>query len=603
MDNIQLCLECYQSKQLILDLYKKSPIFDLTNTTLYIQNKVYSDKTYSIRLIGNYTDILEANLFINGFNVDAKFHDGEFKLNNDKNRLFIDTFGFVQLSLSVIYCDGRNTVYFSNFINVMIKDDASNISICKMADYIYNNQEKLLLDDKMKSLDNANLKDSIIKTLETQLDLIRGIIRSYKENYRYFKNNSKFKLVPNHRVDNFEKLKSVNDKTINYIIQNPNELTLSTNSTGIEIDKCRYLPHKTLINDNKRSLDLYENQVVLSFLETLSNDISLIQTEVKNRIDVFNDFKTIDNGYIISACMIYGATEKKLKDFLSEISICKNEIIDLFRSYSNIFPIKSIRIKSVPKPTHIFLTVKQYYSIFKGIKKYYKFGIYNMERENFLIPFLANNQLYEYYVLLKLLNYLKQKDYLLLEKSKYLYKPNAKYYQNTRYCNTFNFQLRDKKVTLYYQPVIYLKPNIHSNNINILRNTRISMNNDKEMEGNYYLPDFIVKIQNNDKSQYLIIDAKYSNQKNVKSFYFPNLAYKYLFSLSTLSPNDEILGLCAINGKSTAGVDKLSSVYTEYIPTSHLPYADILTLSEDEDFSDESEHWLLFSKLFGKYSI
>ena len=603
MDKVQLCLECYQTTPLILDLYQKSPVFDLLNITSCISNKVYSDKTYSIKLIADYSNILEVDLFINGFNIGAKFYNGDFKLNDDKKRVFIDTFGFVQLSLSIVYNDGSNVVFFSDFLNVMIKDDYLNQNIRKMADYIYNNQEKLLLDDKMKALDNANLKESSNKTLESQLDIIKRIIRAYKENYRYFENNSKFKLVPNYRVDDFEKLKTVNDRTIKHIIQNPNELYVSRNSIGIKIDKNHYLPHKTLINDNKQSYELYENQVILGFLESIVNDISVMQKEIENKVEIFSEIKTEGNGYVVSAYMIYGATEKKFMDFLSEISTCKDEIIELFKIYSNIFPVESIKIRGVPKPTHTFLTVKQYYSIFKEIKKWYKFGIYNMERENFLIPFLANNQLYEYFVLLKLLNYLEYKGYSLSQKDRYLYKPNAKYYQNTKYCNTFYFQLRDKKITLYYQPVIYLKPNIQSNNINILRNTKISMNSEKELERNYYLPDFIIKIQTDNESKYLIADAKYSNQNNVKGFYFPNLVYKYIFSLATLSPEDKIMGLCAINGKPDAEDSKLISVYTEYIPTTYLPYADILTLAEDSDDSDEKTHWRLLSDLLEKYSV
>ena len=605
MGEIQLCLECYQSTPLILDLYEKSPVFDLLNISSCVSNKVYSDKIYSIKLSGNYSNVSDVNLFINGFDIGARYYNGEFKISEDRKRVFIDTFGFVQLSLSVTYDDNSTSVYFSEFMNVMIKEDYLNQSIRKMADYIYNNQEKLLLDDKMKALDNANLKESPNRTLESQLKIIKTVILSYKENYRYFKNNSKFKLVSNNRVDDFEKLRTVNGKTIKYIIQNPNELYLSANSTGIKIDKHYYLPHKTLINDNKQSYELYENQVILSFLKTIVNDITFIQNDIQNKVKIFSEIKTDGNGYMVSAYMIYGATEKKFKDFLDEIAICKNEIIELLKMYSIIFPFKSIEIKGVPKPTHTFLTVKQYRSIFQVIKEWYKFGIYNMERENFLIPFLANNQLYEYFVLLKLLNYLEYKGYSFLQKDRYLYKPNAKNYQNTKYCNTFYFQLRDKKITLYYQPVIYLKPNIQSNNISILRNTRITMNNDREIEGNYYLPDFIIKVQTDDDNKYLIADAKYSNQNSVKSFYFPNLAYKYIFSLTSLRENDKIMGLCAINGKSDAEPSKLTSIYTEYIPKSQLPYADILTLTEDGNDSDETEttHWELLSKLLEKYSV
>ena len=315
MSETQLCLESYQSS-LQITLYEKSPVFDLLNISSCVSNKVYSDKKYSIKIMSDYSNILEVTLFVNGFETEVKYLNGELIISDDKSRIFIDTFGFVQLSLSVTYDDNSTNVYYSEFLNVMIKDGFSNQSIRKMADYIYDNQEKLLLDDKMKALDNANLKESSNKTLESQLKIIKTIILLYKENYRYFKNNSKFKLISNNRVDDFEKLKAVNDKTIKYIVQNPNELYLSANSTGIKIDKKYYLPRKTLINDNKQSVELYENQVILSFLDSMVNNINSIQNDIKSKLDIIDGINLQENGYMISAYMIYGATEKKLRDFL-----------------------------------------------------------------------------------------------------------------------------------------------------------------------------------------------------------------------------------------------------------------------------------------------
>ena len=49
-------------------------------------------------------------------------------------------------------------------------------------------------------------------------------------------------------------------------------------------------------------------------------------------------------------------------------------------------------------------------------------------------------------------------------------------------------------------------------------------------QGSYYCPDYVIKIQKQDRVDYIIMDAKFSRLDQVKSVYLPCLAYKYLFS-------------------------------------------------------------------------
>ena len=83
------------------------------------------------------------------------------------------------------------------------------------------------------------------------------------------------------------------------------------------------------------------------------------------------------------------------------------------------------------------------------------------------------------------------------------------------------------------------------------------------------------------------------------------MVYKYLFSLSSVNENEQILGLCAINGKGDENDKDLNSVYTEFIPKSQLPFADIMTIWEFSEDTNKNEevHYTLFDELLDKYSI
>ena len=600
MAEFSLELEPYRSPVVNVPLHEYLPLWDEFEIEDGNESKVYSDKSYSAKLIGDCSDVDNVEFFVNGFSIDAAYVNGEIKF--EDKRIFLDNFGFVQLSINIIYNDNTKISLYSDFYSVMVKDDAVSDSLKCMADYVYSNHEQFLLDENMKSLDSSSLKNSINKSIETQISILNEILIVYRNQYYYFKNNSKFTLCEEGEINNIEKLRVVNNNTINYIVQNPNELHAVTNNSCINIDGDNYLPHKTLIYDYKKSYDIYENRVVINFLSTIVDSIIELQDKIKSKIIRLDCFDKIENGYKNSAYIIYGITKKKLDDFYIKLSEFKLKYVELYKMYISVIPVSKMQIDCVPKPTHIFLKVKQYYSIFNCIIKWFDYGVYDLKKEDFLVPFLANSQLYECYILLKILNCFTENNYNYIQSAKYSYKPsNAKHYQNTRYNNTFVFEGNNRMVTVYYQPVVYAKPNPQSNNINLLRNTKLSMNDTRESTGSYYLPDYIIKFTDDKKDVYLVVDAKFSTVERIKSSYYPVLAFKYLFSLSTINDDDLIAGLCAVGGKVSDDNCELQSIYTNHIPNNYLPYADILSINESSQNNNDELHKTLFMKLFSKY--
>ena len=175
--------------------------------------------------------------------------------------------------------------------------------------------------------------------------------------------------------------------------------------SGIKVGKRNFIPKNTLIINNKVSFDIYENQIVVGFLSSLINNVVTLRKEINKRVIDFSEEQITEDGYQASAFMIYGATKKKLENFSLELLKCVDELVALLKQYKHILPVSQFIVADVPKPTHTFLSIKQYNRIYKCIKKWYEFGIYDLKQDEFLLPFLANSQLYEYYVLLKLYNY------------------------------------------------------------------------------------------------------------------------------------------------------------------------------------------------------
>ena len=130
------------------------------------------------------------------------------------------------------------------------------------------------------------------------------------------------------------------------------------------------------------------------------------------------------------------------------------------------------------------ISVRPYRLIYDQIVRWFQFGIYDFSREDFILPMLQSNKLYEYYVLLKLFEYIQTKGYQIQSKDLYKYK-----YQNSALFNTVNlgkiksnntfvFWRDDTSIelTLYYEPVIYsgISKNVGENALSLFRNISFS---------------------------------------------------------------------------------------------------------------------------------
>ncbi len=161
--------------------------------------------------------------------------------------------------------------------------------------------------------------------------------------------------------------------------------------------------------------------------------------------------------------------------------------------------------------------------------------------------------------------------------------------------NTFVFKKGEQLLTLYYQPVIY-NDERKENNISLYRNNSAPVG-DYENGSSYYVPDFIIKIENEERAHYIICDAKFSTFGTIKKHYLKDLVFKYIFSLTPTDTNDKILGVSVLHGKYDEN-EKLKSIYDNELQGKSIsPFFDIIPIIEKSNPSDYGELEIFFNKL------
>ena len=563
---------------------------------------VFSDLSYEFALSCEETIVVQdVNVYINDVHEPSVYNNGRIMFpggGSSDRRTFMDCYGFVEISLVLSDNDGNQYQYTSEYLPVLVRRGELNNAVKAMVNYVYSNQELLLLNGEPKAKNSANLKESGYQNLSAQIILAEEIAAVYESSFGYFKANSRFKIDKISKVDRFEHLQYVTPATVQFIATHPEELRRMSSYSGIRIGNSVYQPEKTFSMHNERSYDIYENQVVLGFIRKMIDSIDELYEHCCSLLEQIPGNENYGDEYIYSSFFMFTETKRMLENGLARLTNLRTKFAHLWTMYSGALKIKPEIIINEPRPSHVFLSVPQYNRIFVQIHKWFQFGIYDFTKENFMLSFIKISSLYEGYLLAKMITYFQSRGYVIEGTRKHVYPTRRNWkYKNTNCVNTFFFRNDRHKLTLYYQPVIYDTDESGINGIGLIRNNSIPVlkgdSDDNWLGSHYYSPDYLIKMEDDSSARYLILDAKFSDLACVRRHHVRDLAFKYLFSISPVRPADTVVGLCIIYGKCKSS-NQIQSAYDKQLQNQQItPITELLPLIEsianDEHYSNLDE--------------
>ncbi|MDE6538551.1 MAG: hypothetical protein K2K66_00025 [Ruminococcus sp.] len=454
--------------------------------------------------------------------------------NKNYKKIFMYCFGIVQIKVKI-----SGIYYVSDSISIMVTEDTQYQNITNMLDYIYDKGNDYLYENYV-SLENNDNNDNI--KAESKLKFIEDVIEIYEHFSSYFQNSPKTKATSGEVVGKFYKLDSVTPKTIQYIAFHPEELYEVDFNTGISYGKRHFQPENTLISSTVYTSDVYENRVITGFLSTLIVALENMKYD-ENEDNVYRN-----GNYIESTKYIYRMHTMSVEE-------CKERLQILLFRYRKMLGVNDIYMDFLPEYTDTFRLVVPYRAVYQKIYEWYQDEGYSTAKSQLLQSFISTRRttsiIYEYYCLIKMLVTIREEmncTFVEYKTERFEYKTTNSL-QNTYCNNTFFFTGNDgSEITLYFQPVIYGDISYpRPNDIMLYRNRSMSMAGGNK--GNIYTPDYLLKINRDGSSRYIIMDAKFSSMQTVENELLAELVYKYLFSVSEIEDKDSIDGMIILCGK------------------------------------------------------
>ena len=589
-----------------IELYQPASDQSIVDTIVHTSFRVYQDQRYTIKVA--FDELATASRYYLTLNDEIvnliPSADGGLQISTEDDRLFYQSYGYVRFRF-IFTINGQQFVMISPFISVLVRKGIKNESVRRMTEYIYRNNS-VLLSSKSNTTKYEKDNNAGNNTIETKLALLKRIIEIIESNYSYFRINSRYKTVHIEKTDYFDKLQFVSAATIQYIAQHPDELRRTNANTGIVVGGHRYQPERTLITQNAISYNTAENRAIIGFINRLSYDVQQLIKEIRNLINA-NEYDSYeDNDYISSTYYIYISTIDALRKMEDQAESYLKRILAIQLAYSNIFNINSERLLSMPIPTAIFMSVPQYKQLYDCMNEWLKQADVGLQNQNQILGLKKMSEIYEFYVLLKLIRYAINKGYELTDSYRTIYEFSRNHlYKNTLHNNTFVLIKGDETATIYYQPVIYGGYDDPNYGIGLYRNNTICLDKDSEDShyGEYYTPDYVIKYQNPNYSgaRYFILDAKYMTKDNVLKYQLPKLSFKYLFSITPIDLKDKIIGLYVVNGQSDDVEDSTANVYDRSRNEGMImPRAEIITLTENSE-DNKTLHMMLLGNSIGRF--
>ncbi|MEI3557332.1 MAG: DUF2357 domain-containing protein [Eubacteriales bacterium] len=252
-------------------------------------------------------DVLESSVYNNG-----RIYFPSRGISN--RRIFLDCYGFAELSITLILVDGQECTLNSEYLPILVRREELNNSVEAMARFVYNNQEWLLLNGELKPKKPSGLKENGYRSLATQILLAEEIAAIYESSYGYFKANSRFKLEKMSVIERLERIQYVTQGTLSYTATHPEYLRQVNSTQGIFIGNRVYQPQKTETVQNTRSYDIYENRVILAFLRNMIDSVQSLQGYCCNLLSKIPNDEDYSSEYIYSSFFMFSETRKMIEE-------------------------------------------------------------------------------------------------------------------------------------------------------------------------------------------------------------------------------------------------------------------------------------------------
>jgi hypothetical protein len=462
--------------------------------------------------------------------------------NFNKNQLFYNYFGESEIKLK--FRDNHDVL---EKIKVDVKARKANAVLAQtMLKYISDNATDLVSLCFSKSFTGGDFDDKNKDNMH-KFSLLRDTITSFYGKLGLFYRDYRYTLESSLHIS--QQGQPIGPDSVYWLLQNLDKIMPSNaEEAKLRIKNRTYTSTEIPTEIISQNTDVFENRVIKSFFYSARQFLVDLKRKYKYSSDINTSEKIKTDGsdeFVSFDHTLLSFKRNIIKHHIEDINsvlLMVDKVIHLNKVKLEAKLVPQLR----PKITPFVMQRPHYRELFFAIDKWYNASSPNLEQNNILLGLRNLSSIYEMTTLLMLSKDIPNTFDVKLNEQKY-----RKYGDNLSFegevvdrpidqiNNYFNFESGKLSVELLFEPRIYSyrKGVSKENDIINISNRRAT-----EYGEHYYLPDYIVRINYRDWKEPLIIilDAKYSDRRNVLKYSLKETSDKYLHNLFQLKKGNEI---------------------------------------------------------------
>lgn len=485
-----------------------------------VNNDILLFENYLYKLIVRCEESFDnIELFVGDYSVPLIYNESIGCYETEKDNMFGGCFDLTCVSINIDNGYGEESTYYSEYLRIATTKQTAR-QVEQMLSEIENNLPNFLEVCFSQSRKKAGLIKNDKRSIWNTLKIFDEIISVYEENYGYFSNHKKSVVKQDAAIVDVKSMRKINQESLIWIASNPDNLVGTEKESVIKYKEKYYAPAKIKTYISRYSYDIYENRMVLGFLQSI---IEYINSQVAGFKREISELENIPNSIIIQLPNTHELTGRCIyvyyKGVIERFEEKRDVLQEMFYRYARVLECVADNVVGLPKLTNTFKQVYHYRVCYECMVKWFEAGDYSFEHLNYLFKLKTLSRIFEYYCLIKLQTAIVRNGYALTDASRVVYDIEDNFEDIN---NKYVFSGHGYEITLLYEPSIWVNRlndgmNLYSTGYNFSK----CKWNDK------WTPDFVLKIATYSNEYYYILDAKYSNFQNVKKRYISDLVLKY----------------------------------------------------------------------------
>lgn len=495
-------------------MFERQPCLETLNNELLL----FENYQYKFIIRGN-EDVDNIEMFVGDYSLPVHYNFVTDCFETETELAFCGCFDLACVSVYTDDGKGEERTFYSDFFRIATTKQTA-MQVEQMLGEIEENLPNFLEICFSRNRKKSGLIKKNIRSIWNTLKIVDEIIKVYEENYGYFSNHKKASVESVAAIVDAKAMQTVDQESLRWIACNPGNLIKTDKDSGIVVKGKNFIPSKVKTYLSRYSYDVYENRVVLGFLQNivdyLDNQILCFNKEIIELENVPESIVVqLPNTHELTGRCIYIYYKGIIERFDAERSVLQ----EIYYRYERVLECPADSIYGTPKLTNTFKQIYHYRLCYECMVKWFESGDYTFNHLNYLFKLKTLSRIFEYFCLIKLQMALVNSGYVFQEANRIVYDIED---GTEDINNQYVFIGNGYELTLLYEPFIWVDKvnegmNLYSTGYNFSKNRW----NDK------WTPDFVLKISSSYRDYYYIIDAKYSNAQNVKKRYMSDLVLKY----------------------------------------------------------------------------